>query len=159
MKRDEPPRRSSNLAKPRAEKAKLEASQATDNIEAFGETAGRFHKPLERKVASDAATDRPHPIEILRRIARAVEDFLTEEADLLEVGINERSLTHKLAVHLQPLFTEWHVDCEYNRRGTHVKSLSRPLPEAPDDTEAFTIFPDIIVHRHTASWSATRSQS
>jgi hypothetical protein len=92
--------------------------------------------------------DMPPPKETIERVAQAVKIFLVEESDLLEVGINERSLTHSLAIHLGPKFKEWHTDCEYNRLGDRVKSLPKTTGSGgADDTEAFTIFPDIIVHR------------
>ena len=57
---------------------------------------------------------------------------------LIMNSTNERSITHKLAEYLQRLFPEWHVDCEYNRRGeNHSKDL--PAQE--------TSYPDIIIHK------------
>lgn len=52
--------------------------------------------------------------------------------------INERSLTHRLAFHLESsgFFTGYSVDCEYNRRGIDTKT----------DNSGNSIFPDIIVH-------------
>ena len=64
------------------------------------------------------------------------------------MNANERSITHKLAEHLQREFPEWHVDCEYNRLGRDTKRLQLDVGELkPDDIEAKTVFPDIIVHR------------
>ena len=34
---------------------------------------------------------------------------------LLDININERSITHKLAEYLKEYFPEFNVDCEYNR--------------------------------------------
>ena len=72
---------------------------------------------------------------------------------LLEINVNERTITHKLAEYLQQNFPELNVDCEYNRfegnaTETKVKRLNLPTDNINwDDTEAKTIFPDIIVHK------------
>lgn len=43
-------------------------------------------------------------------------DFFKYEQYLLKNNINERSITHQLAMHLRnvPLFDGYHIDCEYN---------------------------------------------
>jgi len=90
----------------------------------------------------------------------ALDTLYEKDIFLIEQDVNERSITHFLAVHLQaeidPLENGWNVDCEYNRVGTQelgeehiVKRLQLP-PEgrtpSDSDTEAKTVFPDIIVH-------------
>ena len=87
------------------------------------------------------------PEAIVKTALAAAASFLDRERDLLVVDANERSLTHKLAEHLQAAFSDWNVDCEYNRLGNKVKRLPHPRPSTTDDTEGRTIFPDIIVHR------------
>ena len=57
---------------------------------------------------------------------------------LITNSTNERSITHKFAEYLQRLFPEWHVDCEYNRRG---ENHSKDLPDQE------TSYPDIIIHK------------
>jgi len=42
---------------------------------------------------------------------------------LLGVNINERALTHKLAVYYEALFPKWDVDCEYNKNGHGPKDV------------------------------------
>ena len=37
------------------------------------------------------------------------------DKDLLDINVNERTITHKLAEYLQKHFPEFNVDCEYNR--------------------------------------------
>lgn len=81
---------------------------------------------------------------------------LEEELFISEVG--ERSLTHRFAVHLDPLFEGWNVDCEYNRIGSleqtkkimildkEMKDVEEKLPLL-NSPEAITVFPDISVHR------------
>jgi len=92
------------------------------------------------------------PLEDVReRVIEAICSLYRYDRELLNVDANERSITHKLAEHLQREFPEWHVDCEYNRVGHDTKRLwgmdvGKP---GPDDLEAKTVFPDIIVHRRT----------
>ena len=76
--------------------------------------------------------------------------LFSKDSELLRRDANERSITHKLAEHLQTQFEHLDVDCEYNRHGDDVKRLAAMLP--PDDTrtdctDAKTVYPDIIVHK------------
>lgn len=84
-----------------------------------------------------------------QRLIRAVESLLRGDGYLLEHDANERSITHRLAMHLVPEFDGWNVDCEYNRDGHEPKRLNLPRRHAvaDDDEHATTVFPDIIVHR------------
>ena len=91
------------------------------------------------------------PLEDVReRVIEAICSLYRHDCELLAVDANERSITHKLAEHLQREFPGWHVGCEYNRVGRETKKLvvNVEKPE-PDDLEAKTVFPDIIVHRRT----------
>lgn len=76
------------------------------------------------------------------------------DKQLLREDANERSITHKLAGHLEKHFPHYDVDCEYNRNCGDVKRLqsfpeleSFPEEAKTDDTNATTVFPDIIVHQ------------
>ncbi|SRR5258706_15458447 len=81
-------------------------------------------------------------------VLQALVALLAEDAYLLEVDANERSVVHRLALHLQAGFPNLHVDCEYNRDGIDPKRIQHfYLDPDSEDTEAKTIFPDIIVHR------------
>lgn len=81
------------------------------------------------------------------QVKRALERLLELDGFLLTVDANERSITHRLAMHLQQEFYDWHVDCEYNRDGHDPKELSIGHLEPDEhDTQAQTVFPDIIVH-------------
>ena len=89
--------------------------------------------------------------DVKKRVIEAICSLYRYDPELLNVDANERSITHKLAEHLQREFPEWHVDCEYNRVGHDTKRLwgmDVGKPE-PDDLEAKTVFPDIIVHHRT----------
>src|SRR5271156_1841591 len=87
--------------------------------------------------------------EIESKLRRAIRTLLREDGWLLRYDANERSITHKLAEYLQKEFRDWHVDCEYNLDG-HDDSKKLDLPPKRNissaDTEARTVFPDIIVH-------------
>jgi hypothetical protein len=85
--------------------------------------------------------------EVVRRIDSAYISMIRADFVLFEIDVNERSLTHKLAEHLQVEFQDWNVDCEYNRNGSLPKRLkSSGDSVSTDDTEGKTVFPDIIVH-------------
>src|SRR5579859_6498883 len=88
--------------------------------------------------------------EVERRVMRAIKAFrVSGDLYLIEKDANERSISHRLAVHLDKCFRNWHVDCEYNRSGDLPKTLVRRVREKanPDDVHATTVFPDIVVHR------------
>jgi hypothetical protein len=94
--------------------------------------------------------------EVKRRIIAAICDLYVHDHDLLDMDANERSITHKLAEHLQREFArpEWTVDCEYNRVGSDDNTKTLQLrfdPIRPEDKEAKTVFPDIIVHRRRST--------
>ncbi len=81
-------------------------------------------------------------------LEQALDAFQVAELHLLRTDASERSMTHRLALHLTPLFPEFDVDCEYNRDGFDVKRLAlHQRAVQDDDTEAVTVFPDIVVHR------------
>ena len=84
-----------------------------------------------------------------QRLLLALNRLIENDHQLLSYQVNERSMTHKLAEHLQALFPDWNVDCEYNRkRHEDTKTLDLRVENTnTDDTEAKTVYPDIIVHR------------
>lgn len=93
--------------------------------------------------------------EMRRRLEGALEKLLNQDADLLRLDVNERSITHRLAVYLEEQFPGWHVDCEYNRLGAEPKRIheirtqldsatGEPMAE---DTIGRTVYPDVVIHR------------
>ncbi len=85
--------------------------------------------------------------ELVRRLYAAYDALLEHDRALLEVDANERSMTHKLAEHLQAEFLGWNVDCEYNRNGALPKRLvGTEETFSTDNTDGKTVFPDVIVH-------------
>lgn len=91
----------------------------------------------------------PELAQIEQRVVHAADCVLEHDSYLLACDANERSITHKFAEHLQREFTEWNVDCEYNRDHHDPKRLALPSRSDinSDDLHAKTVFPDIIIHR------------
>jgi hypothetical protein len=85
---------------------------------------------------------------VKRKIESALNELRARDYFLLEADTNERSITHKLAEYLQQEFPQMDVDCEYNRHGRETKIIQVPRDNVNwDDTEARTVFPDIIIHK------------
>lgn len=94
-----------------------------------------------------------------KEIETALENALSilKERDnlIIKSGVNERTLTHLLAMYIASEFEGYDVDCEYNRMGVDGKEMTKKImiPQgmedttAVSDTEAKTVFPDIIVHK------------
>lgn len=82
-------------------------------------------------------------------VARAMEQFIERDKYLLEFDVNERTVSHRLAIYVEAGSPDgWNVDCEYNRNLSKVKGLHPPPdPIAWGDTKAKTVYPDIIVHK------------
>ena len=95
--------------------------------------------------------------QIVDKVNEALNEFYTEDSDLLDRDVNERSITHRFAVYLEQFFPEWdyHIDCEYNRNYREPKYLGLEPEDIKflnnnlqsNDTEARTVYPDIIIHR------------
>ncbi|BCM24872.1 hypothetical protein [Methyloradius palustris] len=82
-------------------------------------------------------------------INRALDKLFELDAYLLDIDSSERSMSHRLAIHLMSELPDYDVDCEYNRDGFDVKRLQLPerMAIVDDDIEAVTVFPDIIIHQ------------
>ena len=78
----------------------------------------------------------------------SLDKLILAEREIITNDINESSISHRLANYLEPHFPGWNVDCEYNRNHDDPKRLQiqRRNIES-DDTQATTVFPDIIIHR------------
>lgn len=90
----------------------------------------------------------PSREELRAAVESAIARLFENDAHLLTSGVNERSITHRLAMYLQDEFPDWHVDAEYNRDSSDPKRLGL-TPEATesDDLRAVTVYPDIAIHR------------
>jgi hypothetical protein len=90
----------------------------------------------------------PTENEVHAAVDAAIKTLCANDQHLLRVDASERSLSHRLAVHLTPKFSNYEIDCEYNRDGFDVKKLSLSERGVKDDElDAVTVFPDIIVHK------------
>lgn len=84
---------------------------------------------------------------VTEKLTRALDKLVRDDAYLLEIDANERSISHRLAVYLESEFTEWNIDCEYNRNIEDPKRLNiDSIRTDSTDTQGRTVFPDIIVH-------------
>jgi hypothetical protein len=78
-------------------------------------------------------------------IRSAIDAVLNEARPLDFHRVHERSIAHRLALHMEPHFhREWDVDCEYDLDGL-VKKTLLGIAEC-DGRETDRILPDIIVH-------------
>lgn len=83
------------------------------------------------------------------RFVKVLFTFIKEEKFLLENDVNERSMTHKLAEHLQKEFTEYNVDCEYNRmfgEAYDKEYITKRLDLNDTGKLDVIVYPDIILH-------------
>lgn len=94
-------------------------------------------------------------LEELKEIVRtALNSFMDRDRYLIYADASERSITHRIAVHLtsHPRLKAWDIDCEYNRSGLKAKRLGLPPKQVSiEESVATTVFPDIIIHRRGAS--------
>jgi len=94
--------------------------------------------------------------EVREILSNALERVVEDDADILGYDVNERSITHRLAVYLdEEIGDEWDVDVEYNREGedevskaVSIEYLKSQIPDDvdPEDLDAKTVYPDAIVH-------------
>ena len=97
-------------------------------------------------------------------LVKAISEFLLKECFLLKNNLNERSITHKLAEYIQKYFSDYNVDCEYNRmpnkRNNNGEAETKFIPKelhlnvsqtCSDDDKGTTVYPDIIIHEKKVS--------
>src|SRR6202166_4884439 len=83
----------------------------------------------------------------LDKVVGALHDFYARETFLLEKDLGERTLTHRLAVHLEKQFPGWEVDCDYSRLGERTLRLPHGTIISTDDHLGKSVYPDIVVHQ------------
>jgi hypothetical protein len=83
----------------------------------------------------------------LNKLVTALKDFYGHEAFILEKDLGERTLTHRLAVHVERQFPGWEVDCDYNRLGERTLRLPHGTIVSTDDALGKSVYPDIVVHQ------------
>lgn len=81
------------------------------------------------------------PAYVKRAFDASLDQLLDKDIALLLAGASEWTISHRLAVYLEPWFSTFNVDCEYNRRGFRAKT-------SPDES---WFRPDIIVHERLLS--------
>ena len=90
-------------------------------------------------------------IELIGIFEKGKNKFLKEEKEIIEIDVNERTLSARLMFHLQTLLLEnesyketykpYSVDCEYNRMNKDMKKIIQ------EDNIVNLIYPDIILHK------------
>ena len=83
----------------------------------------------------------------LDKVVAALKEFYARETFLFEHDLGERTLTHRLAVHVERQFPGWEVDCDYDRLGARTLRLPRGTIVSTDDHLGKSIYPDIVVHQ------------
>jgi hypothetical protein len=83
----------------------------------------------------------------LNKVVAALGELYAREAFLFEKDLGERTLTHRLAVHVEKQFSGWDVDCDYNRLGERTLRLPHGTIVSTDDHLSKSIYPDIVVHQ------------
>jgi len=83
----------------------------------------------------------------LNKVLDALKEFYARETHLLEKDLGERTLTHRLAVHVEKQFPGWEVDCDYNRLGERTLRLPKGTIVSTDDHFGKSVYRDIVVHQ------------
>ncbi|MFZ5450847.1 MAG: hypothetical protein ACOZF2_03080 [Thermodesulfobacteriota bacterium] len=96
--------------------------------------------------------------QVEKAVNEALDKLREKDWQLLYWDVNERSISHRLAIYLEDYFKNYDldIDCEYNRMydGKNIrtpKSLDiQPKSIISDDIKGTTVYPDIIVHRRNS---------
>ena len=83
--------------------------------------------------------------EIRQVVQRAIDALRAERPPLDFHIVHERSTAHRLALHLEPHFEGWNLDCEYDRFG-RLQKLLDGIRACDTRRTTDRILPDIIVH-------------
>ena len=103
----------------------------------------------------------PTETQITKTLDRSLKSLVNLDKELFEIDVNERTLTHRLAIYLETEISawdeNWDIDCEYNRDVTsEIEPYSKKLnlreiedlyEISVDDEHAKTVYPDIIIHQ------------
>jgi hypothetical protein len=97
------------------------------------------------------------------RIDEALRTLVAKDRYLLCQDLHERTIAHRLAMYLQPLFPQYHVDCEYNGnvlrddQKKYINIIKTDIErlgllgrrEGQIDTEIIErlVYPDIVIHK------------
>jgi hypothetical protein len=83
----------------------------------------------------------------LDKVVAALKEFYAREAFLFAHDLGERTLTHRLAIHLERQFPGFEVDCDFDRLGRRTLNLPHGSIVSTDDHLGKSIYPDIVVHQ------------
>jgi hypothetical protein len=83
----------------------------------------------------------------LDKIVAALVELYRREQLLFERDLGERTLTHRLAVHIERQFPDFDVDCDFDRLGPRTLNLPRGSIVSTDDHLGKSVYPDITVHQ------------
>ena len=83
----------------------------------------------------------------LNKVVSALQEFYARETYLFEQDLGERTLTHRLAVHLEKQFPGWEVDCDYDRLGERTLAAAAGHHRFDRRSSGKSIYPDIVVHQ------------
>ena len=83
----------------------------------------------------------------LGKVIGALGEFYAREGVLFDRDLGERTLTHRLAVHMEKQFDGWEVDCDYNRLGERRLRMPNGSIISTDDELGKSVYPDIVVHQ------------
>jgi hypothetical protein len=79
--------------------------------------------------------------EIQNFVYQSLVDFLSSEISLLKNNVSERTISQNFSNYLKTRFIDFDVDCEYNRHGSNIKTITYP-----NETKPSPIYPDIVIH-------------
>jgi hypothetical protein len=85
----------------------------------------------------------------LDKVVAALKEFYAREAFLFEHDLGERTLTHRLALHVERQFPDFEVDCDFDRLGPRTLNMPRGSIVSTDDHLGKSIYPDIVVHQRS----------
>jgi hypothetical protein len=85
----------------------------------------------------------------LDKVVVALKEFYAHEAFLFEHDLGERTLTHRLALHVERQFPDFEVDCDFDRLGPRTLNMPRGSIVSTDDHLGKSIYPDVVVHQRS----------
>jgi hypothetical protein len=85
----------------------------------------------------------------LDKVVAALKEFYAHEAFLFEHDLGERTLAHRLAVHVERQFPDFEADCDFDRLGPRTLNMPRGSIVSTDDHLGKSIYPDIVVHQRS----------
>lgn len=83
--------------------------------------------------------------QVIAAVQAAISSLRSEEPQLEYQIVHERTTAHRLALHMEPHFAGWNVDCEYDR-DVSLKKFLNDIRHCDEQKRTDAIFPDIVVH-------------